>query len=320
MGGVLKGHDIYGNAIIINDFGNPNVKPFAEIRLEDFQQARLPNWHYLPTGGRLRKPDPFTIAAIHSSLDRPVPPGPTYNDLIREIWSRGFEVFVVGGTVRDLLGGQEPNDVDIVTTMPIVLLQQFLRSMYRYKPSDNKVRGFIRIGGRPGTHDPFVDLKVFSNSLAGTRDAVFGSDFTLDAAHRDFACNALYYDPCNNIIVDPTAIGLDDAVARRLSVVCSSGDQHQKAQIFIRLVKFVMRGFVVTDSTRVLLVSDLQTAIPVMTESARIEYVRRQVLGKCPSPDLHLETLEKFKGTMISLGLEDAWRIYFEPLEGRILA
>ena len=43
--------------------------------------------------------------------------------LIFEISSYGYQAFIVGGAVRDLIMGQTPKDVDIATNAPIEFLE-----------------------------------------------------------------------------------------------------------------------------------------------------------------------------------------------------
>src|SRR5437764_994786 len=57
VSGILVGHNIDGNALILNQFGTGVVKPFDEIRLQDPFERRRPNWFYLPPKAILIRPD-----------------------------------------------------------------------------------------------------------------------------------------------------------------------------------------------------------------------------------------------------------------------
>ena len=74
------------------------------------------------------------------------PPGPIYLELIEEVWNRGHEIFLVGGTVRDVVAGLRSQDVDLVTSLPLDRAEPLLASMYRHEPSINRERGLVRIG------------------------------------------------------------------------------------------------------------------------------------------------------------------------------
>lgn len=320
MHGRLLGHDIRGNAIIRNKYDVPTSKPFSEIRVKTPLQRLGPNWETLPTQGRIFKPSAAVSSALKQLLGKRIPPGPQYSELVTEIWSRGFEVFVVGGTVRDVLAGKTPNDVDIVTTMPIFLLRTFLKTMYSYDPIPSTELGFVRIGETSDSGDPFIDLKVFSDSLPGTRDAVFGTDFRKDTIHRDFACNSLYYDPLNDIIIDPTGIGVTDAVNQRLTFICDTSDTFQHAQIFIRAIKYSLRGFVLTPDTLTKIRREMTNTLAGMRTQIRIDYFKAQLLSKTPIPSENELIVKNFESQMKTLGLENCWDVHFKPIYDKLLS
>lgn len=131
MSGMVQGHNVAGEAIIQNEFGTGTTRSFDEIRLVDPFNRRLPNWCSLPAQGKIVRPSPAVRDRLRALLGRQIPPGPSYMDLIEEIWGRGFEVFLVGGTVRDAIANEESHDIDLVTTMPLKRITQFTKSMYR---------------------------------------------------------------------------------------------------------------------------------------------------------------------------------------------
>jgi Poly A polymerase head domain len=315
----MTGHDIDGNAVILNDFGNGTTKSFEEIRLCDPFDRVGPNWMTLPAAGKIVRPDTSTSTQLNTLLARRIPPGPSYRDLIEEIWSRGFEAYIVGGTVRDALNGGVGNDVDVVTTMPLTYALKFLPSMYRYDPSLSRERGYISIGGSKRSGDPHIDLKLFSDSLLGTKEAIFGVGFERDVRHRDFSCNAVYYEPINNVLIDPTGQGISDSKDKLLSFICGSANHHQYAQIFIRAIKFVARGYRLTPETKARVTTDLAAALPSMRLQIRSRYIKAQVLGNCSSPDQFPHVMQTYRECMVSLGLSYVWDTHFEPLLGGLL-
>ena len=101
---------------------------------------------------------------------------------------RGYPAFLVGGCVRDMLLGVQPNDWDITTAaLPEQLLELF--------------PGARVTGGRHGT----VTVRVNSHSVevtpfrveGGYRDhrhpelVQFVADLTADLSRRDFTVNAM---------------------------------------------------------------------------------------------------------------------------------
>lgn len=309
--GTVVGHNVAGEAVVRNQFGNDNSKRFEELRLSNPFVRAQPNWFDLPPGGKIVAPADDVIDRLSTLLHQPIPPGPSYFNLIEEIWGRGFEVFLVGGTVRDALVGAAPNDVDLVTTMPLARIKQFLRSMYKADPSGFERRGYVRIGGAPKSGDPFIDLKVFSDSLSGTKHAQFGVGFASDMKHRDFACNAVYYDAINQVLIDPSGRGIDECLSKTLSLICTSSDQLQMAQIFIRAIKFMNRGFVITDDGLSRMVSEFMPCLAVMTNDLRIRYLVTQVTSKVVTNSDKIIAINEFKVRLLELQLPDVWERYF---------
>jgi tRNA nucleotidyltransferase/poly(A) polymerase len=90
--------------------------------------------------------------------------------------------------------------------------------MYRIAPkADERAlrNGHLRLGGRPGSREPFADLSAFKFTHPGEQNAIFSADVARDLGFRDFACNAVYYDPINHVYIDPSGVGITDAEHRR---------------------------------------------------------------------------------------------------------
>jgi hypothetical protein len=257
--------------------------------------------------------------ALLSLLSRHIPPGPTYLELIEEIWHRGYEIFLVGGTVRDVIAGLKSHDVDLATSIPLNRAIPLLKSMYRHEPSVNNQRGFVRLGGTPASGDPFIDLKAMIHSNPGTPDAVFSDNLEQDLRHRDFACNAIYYDPINEIFIDPSGCGVEGAELRLLHLVCDpSRPPFYKAQIVLRFFKFAVRGFSFTEATGTSIRESFLPSLSAMPKSALVGYMRAQLLSKTPQ-DQHEQVLDGLRVSMQSFGADATWRDLIEPLVPNIL-
>jgi len=320
--GSLEGHGIHGRPHVRSEFDQTFVlNSFDVMRLQDPTSYRGPAWNYLPASGRIYSATAAEQSSFGALLSRRIPPGPKYVDLITEVWSRGFEIFVVGGTVRDVLAGKETHDVDLVTTMPLNRAAALLKSMYRHEPQISEKNGYVRLGGRPKWNDPFIDLKMFSLVVPGTDSAVFGADFGRDIGHRDFSCNAIYYDPINAALIDPCGRGITDATEKRLHLVCDARLRGavQRAQIVIRFVKFMTRGFEPSTETTQAIRVNFMPDLAAMDGGERLRYVRAQVINKCP-PDEREQSLAHFRDTMVAFGAEAQWVEYFEPLREDFLS
>lgn len=323
--GNLLGHNYKGQPIVRIGGDEPiipdvTVPSYHTIRLKDHQSRVAPNWHRLPAGGQILTALPEEISAFNELLGQQIPPGPRYYEFISEIWFRGYEVYLVGGTVRDVLAGYPSLDVDLSTTMPLRILRPLISSMFRRASEGSPENGFIRIGGAPESGDPFIDVKIFCHHSPGTKAAVFGSDFQADIAHRDFSCNAIYYDPVNKVLIDPTGRGVEDAANRQLHLIHDpsfGNSRYHQGTIAIRFFKFAVRKFTWDEPTQNLMVTTYLPSLASMEKSRRVQYLRTQLLSKHPS-DLHVALFDAFGQCMCSFGAHDQWVRYFAPLRGEV--
>jgi Poly A polymerase head domain len=297
---------------------------FAQIRLAEPGHGIGPNWMRLPTVAKIFRPSTTETETFKRLLSQTIPPGFQYIRLLREIWSRGHEVFVVGGTVRDVLAGHTTQDVDVVTTMPLVHLSPLLENMCRLPmslPPKATRNGHLRLGGSPSSGDPFIDLCVFKHYLPGTTDALFGASFERDVGHRDFACNSVYYDPMNDALIDPTGIGVADADRHILSIVADPElrSHFHYGQIIIRFFKFLARGFTPSDTCAAQVRERLIPSLSAMTTSSRCAYIKIQVLSKYPISE-HVSRLDALRQQFISFEAADIWDKFVEPYRERVLS
>lgn len=115
----------------------------------------------------------------------------------------GFEAYIVGGAVRDLLVGLEPKDFDVATNATPEQIRPLFR---RARIIGRRFRLVHVVFGRDiietstfradGSNEPFTD----ANGRI-LRDNDYG-ELKDDALRRDFTLNALYYDPSSETVVD----------------------------------------------------------------------------------------------------------------------
>ena len=137
------------------------------------------------------------------------------HQVVETLQNAGFEAYVVGGSVRDLLLGLKPKDFDVATNAePTEIKSLFRRSRIigrRFQIVHVQFsRELIEVTTFRSNQDSDIKaskknapLRQQSKSGMLTRDNVFGS-VTDDAERRDLTVNALYYDPSDNTIHDFT--------------------------------------------------------------------------------------------------------------------
>jgi len=190
--------------------------------------------------------DPITIAS------EAIPRKRIHQDALRVI-SRlrraGFESYLVGGCVRDLLLGRAPKDFDIATGAHPRQIRRLFRN--------------ARIIGRRfklahifyGDH--ILETATFraapqlddAGDLLITDDNDFGTAGE-DALRRDFTINALFLDPIDNVIHDWVG-GLDDIEEGILRTIGDPSVRMAEDPVRImRAIKFATRlGFRIEDAT-----------------------------------------------------------------------
>jgi len=118
----------------------------------------------------------------------------------------GFEAYIVGGAVRDLLLNRTPKDFDVATD---ATPEQVNRIFRRSRIIGKRFRlvhvlfgdETIEVSTFRGSHlEDSSDAKV-ADSGRIIRDNVFGSIID-DAVRRDFTANALYYNPASQEVLD----------------------------------------------------------------------------------------------------------------------
>jgi len=118
----------------------------------------------------------------------------------------GFEAYIVGGAVRDLLLNHAPKDFDVATN---ATPEQVNRIFRRSRIIGRRFRlvhvmfgsETIEVSTFRGSHLAESDHAKTAESGRILRDNVFGNQEE-DALRRDFTANALYYDPATEEVLD----------------------------------------------------------------------------------------------------------------------
>ena len=143
--------------------------------------------------------------------------------MIEKLRDAGFDAYLVGGCVRDLLLGQVPKDFDVATkatpeevrqVFPRVRLvgRRFRIVHVRMGREIFEVSTFRRAVADHEDREPHL-----SDEGVILRDNVYGT-IDQDAFRRDFTVNALYYDPVANVVLD-YCHGMEDIASRTLRLI-----------------------------------------------------------------------------------------------------
>ncbi len=195
--------------------------------------------------------------------------------VVTTLQNAGFEAYVVGGAVRDLLVGRRPKDFDVATNATPEQVKSLFRRAFII---GRRFRIVHVIYGRGRDHEvievstfrAFLDAsaadqvdgneRTAKTEMAGKshvvdasgrvlRDNVWGPQLE-DAARRDVTINAMYYDPVSRIVVDYHG-GLADVRARVLRMIGDPATRYREDPVrLLRVVRFTAKlGFDIEKST-----------------------------------------------------------------------
>jgi poly(A) polymerase len=121
--------------------------------------------------------------------------------IIERLKENGYDAYVAGGAVRDMVIGVEPHDIDIVTS---ALPDDIERVFSDFKTlSVGKSFGVIVVMIGIVEYE-IATMRIDNINSDGRRpDSVkFTSDLAQDAERRDFTMNGIFYDPISDKIID----------------------------------------------------------------------------------------------------------------------
>jgi len=152
----------------------------------------------------------------------------------------GFQAYVVGGAVRDLLLGIEPKDFDIATdarpeqVKPLfrraIIIGRRFRLVHVMMGADTVEVSTFRAAD-PETAEKDEHGRVLRDNVFGTQEE--------DARRRDFTVNALYYDPATEEVVDFHG-GLADLKKRVMRVIGDPETRYREDPV--RMLRAVRLG------------------------------------------------------------------------------
>ena len=187
-------------------------------------------------------------------------------DVVRTLKDAGYEAYIVGGAVRDLLLGLRPKDFDVATNAT----PEQVKSLFRRAFIIGKRFRIVHVVYGRGREHEVIEVSTFraflDNSQAEQvtgnertsklalahmkhavdangrvlRDNVWGPQ-DQDATRRDFTVNAMYYDPESQIVVDFHK-GIQDAQKRVLRMIGDPATRYREDPVrIIRAVRFAAK-------------------------------------------------------------------------------
>lgn len=191
--------------------------------------------------------------------------------VVKSLQQAGYEAYIVGGAVRDLLLGHKPKDFDVATSATPEQVKPLFRRAFLIGRRFRIVhvmfgRDIVEVSTYRALHDAQAAEPVAGNertartALADRTLAVDSSGRVLrdnvwgtlddDAERRDFTVNALYYDPVRDVVVDYHH-GMDDLRKRRLRIIGDPVQRYREDPVrMLRVARFAAKlGFELDPAT-----------------------------------------------------------------------
>jgi poly(A) polymerase len=171
----------------------------------------------------------------------------------------GYEAYLVGGGVRDILLGGQPKDFDIATSATPEQVHELFRNSrligrrFRivhvlFGREVIEVTTFRGNAGDADEADDDDDRRTSEHGLL-LRDNVYGS-MEEDALRRDFTVNALYYCIRDFTVVD-VANGMSDLKKRQMRLIGDPETRYREDPVrMLRAIRFAAKlGFTIERAT-----------------------------------------------------------------------
>jgi poly(A) polymerase len=207
--------------------------------------------------------------------------------VVTTLQDAGYEAYIVGGAVRDLLVGRRPKDFDVATNATPEQVKGLFRRAFiigrRFRivhvihgrGRDHEVvevstfRAYLdtaaaeQVAGNERTAKKEIENKSHVVDAEGRvlRDNVWGPQIE-DAARRDFTINAMYYDPRSQVVVDYHH-GFKDVRGQVLRMIGDPATRYREDPVrILRVVRFAAKlGFKIEAKTH----KAIAPAIPLLS-------------------------------------------------------
>jgi len=160
--------------------------------------------------------------------------------VVKTLNKAGYEAYLVGGCIRDLLLGHKPKDFDVATNaIPEQVHKTFKRSRligrrFRLVHIMFSARKYVEVATfRSGKIKTTSNDAIVADNLYGTLKE--------DAFRRDFSINALYYDIQKSQVIDYVD-GLDALNSSEIRMIGKPADRFKEDPVrMIRAIRFSVK-------------------------------------------------------------------------------
>jgi poly(A) polymerase len=213
--------------------------------------------------------------------------------IVRTLRQHGFQAYLAGGCVRDLLLGREPKDYDVATEATPEQVMAIFPETYAVGaqfgvvlvPAPDTSVGSAEIGEPGSTKSRAVEVATFRSDIGYSDgrhpdEVRFSRDPREDVARRDFTINGMLLDPVNGEVLDFVG-GRSDLKA---GIIRAIGDPERRfgedKLRMLRAVRFAARFEYAIEPSTIYAIQRLADGIEVVSrERVRYELTRMLTEG-----------------------------------------
>ena len=195
----------------------------------------------------------------------------TARNIVRKLRGAGHVAYYAGGSVRDLLRGQIPKDIDVATDARPETVQKMFSRTYAVGAHFGVI-----VVLENGFQFEVATFRSDGMYLDGRRPTeVHFTTAAEDAARRDFTINGMFFDPEATEVVDFVG-GRADLQARVVRAIGDPGQRFAEDRLrLLRAVRFAtVLGFEIEPSTWDAVVTQATSINEISAERIREELVR----------------------------------------------
>jgi len=169
--------------------------------------------------------------------------------------------YLVGGCIRDMLLGRQPDDFDIVTFRDVWTLAQEIAAGFGTRPFwMDRSREIVRISLKK--HHATIDIS-----------SPKGQDIEMDLAKRDITINAMGYDVAGRKLIDPVQ-GIDDLEHSTIRMISEDNLKDDPLRSLRSLRFSVVLGFDIDEHTLTMIRCNADLLYSVSPERIRQELMK----------------------------------------------
>jgi len=169
-------------------------------------------------------------------------------DVVKTLQEAGFETYIAGGAVRDMILGVETHDIDIATAAHPEEIKKI------FPMAEDRGKSFGVVAVKIDNHE--FEVATFREDV-GVGDhrhpeSVKFSSSLKDAQRRDFTINGMFYNPIKSEIIDYID-GLTDIKRKYIRFIGNADDRINEDYLrMLRAVRFAIRfGFMFEKESKI---------------------------------------------------------------------